>query len=258
MNVDVLRALIFISLLLVFIALEYLLPKRSWSPQERFVPSVTNILLVASGSLAIRILIPFTLVHFANSYQSFGLLHWLSFPLWLNVIVSVVLLDGIIYWQHRLFHKAPFLWRFHRMHHSDLAMGTTTAVRFHPVELVLSYCLKIMFLILIGVDAISIIIFEIILNGSALWSHSNIKVSSWLDAVIRTVFVTPDMHRIHHSAHKHETNSNYGFCLSIWDRIFASYRKQPQDGHEKMTIGLDRFRKPQDQSLWRLLIQPFH
>ena len=258
MNVDALRGLIFIALLLFFIVLEYLLPKRSWKPQERFLSSATNLLLVASGSLAIRLVIPLTLVHFANSYQNFGLLHQLSFPLWIKVIVSVVLLDGIIYWQHRLFHEVPIFWRFHRMHHSDLAMGTTTAVRFHPIELVLSYCLKIIFLIVLGVDALSIIIFEIVLNGSSLWSHSNIRLPSWLDTGIRMLFVTPDMHLVHHSVHQHEHNSNYGFCLSIWDRLFGSYRQQPENGHKAMTIGLNRFRQPSDQTLWKLLAQPFH
>lgn len=257
MNVDSLRGLIFIGLLCLFVVMEYWLPQRKWSPQERFLPSVTNLLLVACGTLVIRIFIPVTLVSFANSYQSFGLLHQISLPFWLKVVVSVVLLDGIIYWQHRLFHQVPLLWRFHRMHHSDVAMGTTTAVRFHPVELLLSYCLKIACLIIVGVDAFSIVVFEIMLNGSSLWNHSNIKIPRWLDSMIRTLFVTPDMHRVHHSVHRHEHNSNYGFCLSFWDRLFMSYLQQPEDGHTTMAIGLHQFRQPSDQTVWGLLAQPF-
>ena len=253
---DTIRGLIFISLLIVLVAAEWLIPKRQLQIQQRSRTMFVNLMMVVLGSLMIKLLIPLTLIMVSEFNQHFGLLHLLSLPLWLQIIISLILLDSIVYWQHRFFHRIPIFWRIHRMHHSDIAMDTTTAVRFHPVELLLSYLLKIVCVLLLGIDPPSIIIFEIILNGTALWSHSNIAVLPSLDRVMRLILVTPDMHRIHHSVHQQEHNSNYGFCLSIWDRCFGSYTEKPRDGQADMLIGLTEFRQRNNQNFLALLMQP--
>jgi sterol desaturase/sphingolipid hydroxylase (fatty acid hydroxylase superfamily) len=167
----------------------------------------------------------------------------------------VLLLDMVIYWQHRLFHQVPMLWRLHKVHHADLDFDVTTGVRFHPLEILLSMLIKLLAVLLIGPPALAILLFEVLLNGTALFNHANVYIPPSIDRLLRLVVVTPDMHRVHHSSIYVETNSNYGFNLPWWDRMFASYRAQPQDGHTGMHIGLRDI--PERQTLLRLLLLPF-
>ena len=162
----------------------------------------------------------------------------LDLPLWLSVLATVLIFDFAIWLQHVITHKIPVLWRFHRVHHADRDIDVTTAIRFHPVEIALSMLLKIGLVYVLGPPALGIILFEIILNGTAMFNHANIRLPVPVDAVVRRVLVTPDMHRVHHSDQRDEHDSNYGFALSIWDRLFGTYIPQPRQGHEDMTIGL--------------------
>jgi sterol desaturase/sphingolipid hydroxylase (fatty acid hydroxylase superfamily) len=168
----------------------------------------------------------------------------------------VVVLDLVIYLQHVLFHAVPALWRLHRMHHADLDFDVTTGLRFHPIEIVLSMGIKLAVVAVLGPPAAAVLVFEVILNGTAMFNHSNIRIPLGLDRILRWVVVTPDMHRVHHSVVPQETNSNFGFNLPWWDRLFGTYRAQPAEGHDGMTIGIELFRARRDLWLDRMLIQP--
>jgi sterol desaturase/sphingolipid hydroxylase (fatty acid hydroxylase superfamily) len=170
-----------------------------------------------------------------NGWGLFNLTGW---PVWIEVLLAILALDFFIWLQHLITHKVPVLWRLHRVHHADVEFDVTTAIRFHPVEIALSMLLKIGLVYLLGAAAVAVVIFEILLNGTALFNHSNLKLPLRADAALRKVLVTPDMHRVHHSIHRAEHDSNYGFALSIWDRLFGTYIPQPGEGHEKMTVGL--------------------
>ena len=175
----------------------------------------------------------------------------------LAIIFSVVFLDFLVYWQHRLFHKIPLLWKLHRVHHSDVEMDTTTALRFHPLEIVISFfVVKMGSITLIKLDPLSLLIFEILLNLSAMFNHGNFSLPLQIERFTRIFIITPDLHRIHHSVVKKETNSNFGFFLSIWDKIFGSYRPKTLQDQETMPIGLEDFRSQRDQGIHRLLLQP--
>jgi len=187
----------------------------------------------------------------------FGLFYWVEVPFWPKVIFSVIVLDLVIYWQHRFFHVWDMGWRIHRMHHADTGFDATTALRFHPVEIFISVFIKAVAIMLLGAPVFAVVLFEVILNGSAMFNHSNFRLPLWLDRLIRPVIVTPDMHRVHHSTKSSEHNMNYGFALSVWDRIFGSYLPQPSAGHEEMEIGLKRFREPAEMRVDKLITQPF-
>ena len=166
-------------------------------------------------------------------------------------------LDLAIYLQHVLFHAVPALWRLHRMHHADLEFDVTTGARFHPIEILLSMGIKLGVVAALGAPAIAVLIFEVLLNATSMFNHSNVRMPVWIDRVLRWIVVTPDMHRVHHSIVARETNSNFGFNLPWWDRLFGTYRDQPAAGHEAMTIGIEQFREPAEQRLDRMLTQPF-
>jgi len=189
--------------------------------------------------------------------QQVGLFYTLELAGWLAVVLSVLLLDGVIYWQHRLFHRVPWLWRLHKMHHSDVDVDTTTALRFHPVEIVLSAVIKCAVIVAFGVPVLAVLVFEIILNGTALFNHSNLRLPVGWDARVRWLLVTPDMHRIHHSVEQGEHNSNFGFNLSCWDRWFGSYTERPIYGHDKMILGLRETNQLPTWSVGFMLKQPF-
>jgi sterol desaturase/sphingolipid hydroxylase (fatty acid hydroxylase superfamily) len=189
--------------------------------------------------------------------QGWGLLNLTSAPHWLAVAATLVLLDFALYGQHVLMHKWPLLWRLHQVHHTDLEFDVTTAVRFHPLEIVLSMLYKVMCILLIGADPASVIVFEIILNGAATFNHSNVDIRPALDRKLRWLIITPDMHRIHHSARRVETDSNYGFSVSLWDRLCGTYTADPKEPQTRMTIGLAAYRKPEELSFLRLLRLPF-
>lgn len=189
--------------------------------------------------------------------HGWGLLNLTLAPHGLAVVASLLLLDFALYAQHVLMHKWPLLWRLHQVHHTDLEFDVTTAVRFHPLEIVLSMLYKVMCILLIGADPASVIVFEIILNGAATFNHSNVAIQPALDRKLRWLIITPDMHRIHHSALRVETDSNYGFSISLWDRLCRTYTADPQESQTRMTIGLEAYRKPEELSFLRLLRLPF-
>ncbi|HEX8873656.1 MAG TPA: sterol desaturase family protein [Nitrosospira sp.] len=211
------------------------------------------------NTLVIRIVFPTAAVGVAllGESRGWGLLNAFNIPAWIAVPASVVALDFAIYLQHVLFHAVPLLWRLHRMHHADLDFDVTTGVRFHPVEIVLSMCIKLMVVIALGAPALAVLIFEVSLNATSLFNHANVRIPLPLDRVLRWLMVTPDMHRVHHSWYPNETNSNFGFNLPWWDRLLGTYKDQPLDGHEQMTIGINQFREPAWERLDRMLIQPF-
>ena len=193
--------------------------------------------------MLVRLLFPAAAVGIAiwAQVQGFGLFNLIAAPPWLAVIVSIIVLDFAVWLSHLLSHKVPLFWRFHRMHHSDRDFDVTTAIRFHPIEIIVSMGWKVAWVIVLGAPAVAVIIFEIILNGTAMFNHSNTKLPLWLDRVLRMIVVTPDMHRVHHSVFRGETDSNYGFNLPWWDRLFGTYIDQPAEGHDAMTIGLPQW-----------------
>ena len=219
-----------------------------------------NLALVLVNSLILRLLFPVAAAGVALSMerQGYGLLNQFELPLAISVFVAVILLDLLIYAQHVLFHKVPFLWALHKVHHADPDYDVTTGARFHPIEIILSMLIKMLAIVILGPSAVAVIIFEILLNGSAMFNHSNISLPRLADKFVRTLFVTPDMHRVHHSQKRYETDSNYGFSLSCWDRIFKTYRPYPEDGQLGMKIGLTELQSPESIcSLRGMLILPF-
>jgi sterol desaturase/sphingolipid hydroxylase (fatty acid hydroxylase superfamily) len=191
------------------------------------------------------------------SERGWGLLHVLDVPGWLAGILGFVLLDLIIYAQHVVFHYVPVLWRLHRMHHADLELDLTTGVRFHPVEILLSMLIKIAAVVALGIPALAVVAFEVVLNATSMFNHSNIAIPERVDRIVRWLLVTPDMHQVHHSIETRETNSNFGFNLPWWDRLFGTYRQAPAAGKDGFIIGIPVFRDPGELRLDRLLTQPF-
>jgi sterol desaturase/sphingolipid hydroxylase (fatty acid hydroxylase superfamily) len=189
--------------------------------------------------------------------RGWGLMNAVAAPAWIAVPVSVLLLDLAIYLQHVAFHAVPALWRLHRMHHADLDIDVTTGLRFHPIEIVLSMGIKLAVVTALGAPAVAVLVFEVLLNATSMFNHANLRLPQPIDRALRWLVVTPDMHRVHHSVAVAETNSNYGFNLPWWDRLFGTYRDQPAAGHDGMTIGVERFRSPRDLMLDRMLLQPF-
>jgi len=242
-NEAIIRLSVFLGLFTLFAVIEAVMPRRPRT-QPRSRRWFTNWGIVILDTLTLRLLalaLPLLAVGAALDAQAngWGLMHSLDIPLWLAVVATVLIFDFAIWAQHLITHKVPLLWRLHRVHHADRDMDVTTAIRFHPVEIALSMLLKIGLAYLLGPPAIGVILFEIILNGTAMFNHANIRLPLWLDAIVRQVLVTPDMHRVHHSVHRNEHDSNYGFSLSIWDRMFGTYIPQPDAGHDDMTVGLE-------------------
>jgi sterol desaturase/sphingolipid hydroxylase (fatty acid hydroxylase superfamily) len=163
----------------------------------------------------------------------------------------------VIYAQHYVFHHVPVLWRLHRMHHADLDIDVTTGLRFHPFEILLSMVIKVAVVIAAGIPVLAVLLFEVVLNATSMFNHSNVAMPGWLDRILRLIVVTPDMHRVHHSVVRRETDSNFGFNLPWWDRLFRTYQAQPAAGHDGMTIGLPIFRNPSELRIDQLLTQPF-
>lgn len=253
-----LRLIAFAGVLVMMMMWELAAPRRR-REIPRFVRWSNNLALVVLDTAILRLAFPLLAVAFAFWAQEsgWGLFNLLDTPLWLALPLSVLLLDLVIYGQHVMFHKAPFLWRFHRMHHADLEFDVTTGLRFHPGEIVLSMIIKLAVVGLLGAPALAVLVFEVLLNATSMFNHSNIRLPLAVDRVLRRFVVTPDMHRVHHSVRRHETDSNYGFNLPWWDRLFGTYRAQPEDGHDAMAIGLEEFREPRDLWLDRMLLQPF-
>lgn len=261
-NSNALRLSAFIGLFILLAIWEHYQPKRPLTMAKRQRWG-NNIAIVMLNNLTLKLLMPFMAIDAAlyAQQQQWGLVALMAesdlMSSTLIVILAIMLLDAAIYFQHRLFHKIPLLWRLHRMHHSDIDIDLTTAIRFHPIEIVLSMLIKIAVIIALGVPVIAVVLFEMLLNLTAMFNHSNIKLPSKVDRYIRYLLVTPDMHRVHHSINGCETNRNFGFCLPWWDRLFASYQAQPKLGHQKMQIGLPYFREAKECQLQRMLTQPF-
>ena len=241
-NQTLLRLGVFLGLFALFAVAETLAPRRVRT-QPRGKRWLTNLSLTILNTLTLRALafgLPLLAVGAAMDARTngWGLFNWLGWPAWLEITLAILILDFAIWAQHLITHKIPILWRMHRVHHAHRDFDVSTAVRFHPVEIALSMGLKIGLVYLLGPAAIAVLLFEIILNGTAMFNHSNLRLPLSVDRVLRLVLVTPDMHRVHHSVHRHEHDSNYGFSLSIWDRGLGTYVAQPDKGHDGMTIGL--------------------
>lgn len=248
----------FAGVIVAMVAWEVLAPRRRQAiGRLRRWPS--NLGIVVLNTLLVRLAFPVAAVGAAIAAEThgWGLFNWLSAPTWFAVTASVLLLDLAIYLQHVLFHAVPALWRLHRMHHADLEFDVTTGARFHPLEIVLSMVIKIGVVAALGAPAVAVMIFEVLLNASSMFNHGNVRIVEWLDSALRGVVVTPDMHRVHHSVVPRETNSNFGFNLSWWDRLFGTYRAEPAAGQQGMILGIEQFRDPTELRLDRMLVQPF-
>ena len=230
--------------------------KRGLSRWRRW-PS--NLGIVALNTVIVRILFPVAAVTMAVNASSsgWGLFNLVELPLWVEALLAVIILDAAIYLQHVMFHAVPVLWRLHRMHHADLDYDVTTGARFHPIEIIISMLIKLAVVAVLGASPVAVIIFEVLLNATAMFNHGNIRLPLALDGVLRLLIVTPDMHRVHHSVVAAEANSNFGFNLPWWDRLMGTYRAQPEAGHDGMTIGINSFRDPVEQRLDNMLLQPF-
>lgn len=253
------RLSFFLGIFALMAIWELVAPRRALTV-SKLVRWSNNLGLVVLNTLLLRLLFPAAAVGVAvvATEQNWGLLNYYQVSLIPAVIISVIVMDFVIWLQHVMVHSVPLLWRLHRVHHADLDYDVTTGARFHPIEIILSMLIKFSTILLLGPPVVAVILFEVILNGMAMFNHGNIKLPLGLDKVLRLLLVTPDMHRVHHSVEDDEANSNFGFNLSIWDRIFGTYRDQPRDGHEGMTIGIHKYRETKLVSwLPGLMILPF-
>ncbi len=253
----IVRGAIFLAVLLGMAVWELSAPRR-----RREIPRLlrwsNNIALVVIDTILLRVTFPVLAVGAAvlAEERGWGLFHALEVPVLLAGVLGFLALDLAIYLQHVLFHAVPVLWRLHRMHHADLEFDVSTGLRFHPVEILLSMGIKLGVVAALGPPALAVLVFEVVLNATSLFNHSNVRLGG-ADRIVRLFVVTPDMHRVHHSVRPSETNRNFGFNLPWWDRLFGTYTAQPRDGHEGMTIGLGEFRTRRDLWLDRMLLQPF-
>jgi sterol desaturase/sphingolipid hydroxylase (fatty acid hydroxylase superfamily) len=248
----------FLGVLVVVAVLELIVPCRQLlvSKARRWL---RNLSLTFLNTLILRLVFPVMAVEWAFRMQTehWGLFNQFTAPPWLVITISIVLLDMVVYFQHVLFHRIPWLWRLHKVHHVDIDFDVTTALRFHPIEIMLSIFIKFGAISLLGAPPISVLIFEVLLNALAMITHGNLLLPKRADKIFRLILVTPNMHRIHHSVLRRESNRNFGFNLSFCDRIFGTYQAQPKKGHHNMVIGLGRFRDDKQLTFWKLLLMPF-
>ncbi len=252
------RLLFFVGVLLIMIVWEFAAPKRRLQIR-RPIRWSSNLGLVMINAILLRLIAPLGAVGIALFAESrgWGLFQNIDVPGWVAILLSVVLLDLAIYMQHVMFHAVPLFWRLHMVHHADLDFDVTTGLRFHTVEILLSFGIKAAVIVLLGAPAVAVLVFEVLLNATSMFNHSNVRMPLAADRVLRWFVVTPDMHRVHHSVYPHETNSNFGFNLPWWDRLLGTYRDQPTKGHTGMTIGLSEFRDEQiADRLHRMLLLP--
>jgi sterol desaturase/sphingolipid hydroxylase (fatty acid hydroxylase superfamily) len=238
---------------------EILSPRRELSVPKG-LRWANNLALVLLNSFILRLLFPAAAVGVAlfTQQQGWGLLNYFELPFALSVVLAVVTMDLLIYLQHVMVHAIPVLWRLHRVHHADLDYDVTTGARFHTLEIILSMLIKFAAILVLGPPVVAVVIFEVVLNATAMFNHGNIYIPQKIDRILRLFVVTPDMHRVHHSVHAPLTNSNFGFNLPWWDRLFGTYVAQPPEGHTQMKIGLDAFRDPkQVERLPGMLMLPF-
>jgi sterol desaturase/sphingolipid hydroxylase (fatty acid hydroxylase superfamily) len=254
----IIRLGFFFGILVIMFFWEVFAPRRNLTT-SKITRWVSNLGLVMIDSITVRLALPAGLAGIAILAQQrgWGLFNQFEVPNLSKIIFSVLILDLTIYLQHVMFHSAPLLWRLHMVHHSDMDIDVTTGVRFHPIEIILSMGIKMMAVILIGAPPASVLIFEVILNGTSMFNHGNVRFSQRIDSLLRLLVVTPEMHRVHHSTIRWETNSNLGFNFPWWDRLFGTYRGQPAKGHLEMTIGLDQYKEPGKLTLPWLIVLPF-
>ncbi len=253
-----LRMSVFFGLLIVLAGLEWRWPRRAlqWSKLQRWR---SNLSLVIFNSLILRLVFPLAAVGVASfaQAQGWGLLPWLAWPLYVQVLIALLFMDFAIYIQHVLFHALPLLWRLHRVHHADGDYDVTTGARFHPIEIILSMLIKCALIVLLGPPIIALVLFEILLNATAMFNHSNLYLPKSVDSLVRLCLVTPDMHRIHHSTDEAESNRNFGFNLPWWDRLFGTYQAQPSKGHQDMTIGVAGLNPQRYTQFRQILLLPW-
>jgi sterol desaturase/sphingolipid hydroxylase (fatty acid hydroxylase superfamily) len=218
-----------------------------------------NLGILAVDIVAVRLLVPTAAVGVAliAAERGWGLFNIAGLPSWVSIVIGVIALDLVIYTQHYVFHHVPAFWRLHRMHHADLEIDVTTGVRFHPLEILLSLAIKMAVVVTLGVSALAVLIFEVLLNATSMFNHSNVALPPRIDRIARWIVVTPQMHQVHHSIAREETDSNFGFNFSWWDRLFGTYRAKPAAGEQGMVIGLPIFRDVAELRIVRLLTQPF-
>ena len=252
------RVLSFLVVLAIFGGIEMTFPRRQrmHSQWKRWLSNLGLSFLNAAFLRFFVVMSPVGIALIAHE-QDVGVLHMLELPLWLAALVSIVILDMVIYFQHIAFHKTPILWELHKVHHSDQDLDVSSALRFHTIEMLLSFFIKGVAVYLLGAPAFSVILFEVLLNGTALFNHSNFSLPSCYEKRVRSFLVTPDMHRVHHSVDIAETNSNYGFNLSCWDRIFGTYCSEPAKGQDGMMIGLHEYQRSSPLNMRQLLALPF-
>lgn len=258
-NEIVIRLSFFLGIFAVMAIWEMIAPRRALTV-SKIVRWSNNLGLVFLNSFILRFLFPAAAVGVAAfaSEQDWGLLNYYDVSPMLAIIVSVVVMDFVIYVQHVMVHAIPVLWRLHRVHHADLDYDVTTGARFHPIEIILSMLIKFATIVLLGPPIVAVVIFEVMLNATAMFNHGNVRLNPTVDKWLRLILVTPDMHRVHHSVEDDETNSNFGFSLPWWDRLCGTYRDQPRAGHENMTIGIRTFREPKMTSwISGMLLMPF-
>ncbi|WP_298906628.1 sterol desaturase family protein [uncultured Psychrobacter sp.] len=249
----------FLSILVIMMLIEWRMPARK-APIKSSKRWFANFGLVFASSVIARLAVPvgLTAVALYNQQHGIGLFNIIDLPSIVVIILSLILLDIIIYWQHRLFHRVPILWRLHKVHHADAHVDASTGLRFHPIEIILSILVKLVAVSLLGVPAIAVLIFEIALNGLAMFNHANIRLPPAIEKPTRLILMTQILHRIHHSQRVSETNSNYGFSVIWWDWIFGSYKSEAKKPDNELDIGLKEYPSPkQNASLWGLLIMPF-
>jgi sterol desaturase/sphingolipid hydroxylase (fatty acid hydroxylase superfamily) len=254
----IIRLGFFFGILVIMFFWEVFAPRRNLTT-SKITRWISNLGLVMIDSITVRLALPAGLAGIAILAQQrgWGLFNQFELSNLSKIIFSVLILDLTIYLQHLMFHSAPLLWRLHMVHHSDMDIDVTTGVRFHPIEIILSMGIKMMAVILIGAPPASVLIFEVILNGTSMFNHGNVRFSQRIDSLLRLLVVTPEMHRVHHSTIRWETNSNLGFSFPWWDRLFGTYRGQPAKGHLEMTIGLDQYKEPGKLTLPWLIVLPF-
>lgn len=255
---ETIRIVLFISIFMVLVLWEVAAPRRrlTVSKAGRWV---INLSIIFLDTLMLRLLMPAAAIGVAAAARNngWGLLNYLELPEPMAVVFGVLAFDLVIYLQHLMFHAVPLLWRLHMVHHADLDIDMSTGLRFHPIEILISMGIKMSAAAVIGPPVVAILLFEVILNGTAMFNHANIRLPLAVDRLLRLLVVTPDMHRVHHSVTIRETNSNFGFNFPWWDRLFGTYRAQPVAGHTGMTIGLSQFRKADGLTFPRLLALPF-
>ena len=252
-----LRLLCFGVLLGVLAVAERVWPARGDARPARRQLANLGLMLINTGLL--RVLFPVVAVALALTVNARGggVFGMLALPGWLEIVLAVLVFDAAIYWQHRLLHMIPLLWRLHRVHHSDIAFDVTLGVRFHPLEILLSMLIKLGLVLLLGPPAVAVVLFEVLLSAASLFTHADFAFPARVDRLVRALLVTPSMHRVHHSVQRVETDSNYGFLLSAWDRLFGSYHARPAQPEREMPIGLTPWRSPAGLRLGALLLQPF-